>query len=187
MSTILSLLQGKPLEIAVSQSFRDGNVDFEWRRGALWTAKAKDLWKPFGGVSQEDVDHMKSRVVEFFLEVAVGKLKDVNPCAIHMSRWIRERCTSHDAHALVQAPLNDVALVQLPLVVAKVPGLDALLAAARLPDYVSRRFEEELLDLGAVSMSEVSPQDLAQLPLWPQLKVLEQRRLLKAWQEHNGA
>jgi len=186
VSTILSLLQGKPLEIAVSQAFRDGNVDFEWRRGALWTAKAKDLWKPYGEVSQEDVDHMKSRVDLFSLEVPVGKLKDIGPCEIHMSRWIFERCAAHDANALVHAPLPGAA-VQLPVAGPKVPGLDVLLSAARLPDYVEKGFEEELLDLGAVSISEVTPQDLAQLPLWPQLKVLEQRRLMKAWQEHSGA
>ena len=42
VATMLSLFQGSPFEVQVSQSFHDGNIDCEWRRGAIWTAKACD-------------------------------------------------------------------------------------------------------------------------------------------------
>ena len=63
VSAFLSLFQGQPLEAQVSQAFNDGNVDFEWHRGCLMTAKADGLWTPLGAVSQEDIRHMQSRVV----------------------------------------------------------------------------------------------------------------------------
>eukprot|EP00973_Karenia_brevis_P081505 11297974-Karenia_brevis.AAC.1 len=46
VATFLSLFTGQPFEVQMSQSFNDGNADFEWRRGAVMTAKEKDLWLP---------------------------------------------------------------------------------------------------------------------------------------------
>ena len=39
VSTFLSLFQGQPFEVQLSQAFNDGNVDFQWRRGCVLTAK----------------------------------------------------------------------------------------------------------------------------------------------------
>ena len=46
----------------VAQGFHDGNVDFEWRHGAVLTAKAKGLWTCKGDVTAEDIAHMKNRL-----------------------------------------------------------------------------------------------------------------------------
>ena len=35
VTTFLSLFQGQPFEVQVSQSFNDGNIDFEWHRGCV--------------------------------------------------------------------------------------------------------------------------------------------------------
>ena len=44
VNTFLSLFQGQPIEVAVSQSFHDGNVDACWNRGVAMTAKLEGLW-----------------------------------------------------------------------------------------------------------------------------------------------
>ena len=54
VTTFLSLFQGQPFEVQMSQSFNDGNTDFEWHKGCVLTGKAKDLWKPLPGVDEED-------------------------------------------------------------------------------------------------------------------------------------
>eukprot|EP00439_Symbiodinium_sp_Y106_P057281 s3165_g8.t1 len=43
VTAFLSLFQGRPLEVQVSQAFNDGNVDFEWHRGCVMTAKSEGL------------------------------------------------------------------------------------------------------------------------------------------------
>ena len=65
VTTFLSLFQGQPFEVQMSQAFNDGNTDFEWHRGCVLTGKAKDLWKPLPGVDEEDIKHMKSRLLIF--------------------------------------------------------------------------------------------------------------------------
>ena len=72
VTTFLSLFQGQPFEVQVSQAFNDGNVDFEWRRGGVLTAKAEKLWVPYGKVTEEDVRHMQSRVTVFQSTAKVG-------------------------------------------------------------------------------------------------------------------
>ena len=86
VTTMLSLCQGAPFEVQVSQSFNDGNVDFEWRRGAVWTAKANGLWTPSGDVTPEDVEHIQSRVDQHLVTATVKTLKATPPCAICMSQ-----------------------------------------------------------------------------------------------------
>ena len=39
VATFLSLFEGHPFEVNSSQSFSDGNIDFEWRHGGVKTAK----------------------------------------------------------------------------------------------------------------------------------------------------
>ena len=48
VSTVLSLYNGLPFEVQVSQSFHDGNPDFWWDRGAVVTAPEEGLWDPKG-------------------------------------------------------------------------------------------------------------------------------------------
>jgi hypothetical protein len=96
-TTFLSLFQGQPFEVAVSQSFSDGNVDFEWRRGALMTAKEQGLWKVMAPVTQEDVLHMQSRVEVFRCTAQVAKLKTTDACPCCMAKWICAGATAHDA------------------------------------------------------------------------------------------
>ena len=62
---MLKLFGGQFLEVQVSQSFHDGNLDCRWRRGVAITSKLKGLWDPRGPVSQEDISHLQNRVEQF--------------------------------------------------------------------------------------------------------------------------
>ena len=95
VASFLSLFIGKPTEVQVSQSFNDGNADVQWRRGAVFTAKSEGLWNPTHRVSAEDVRHLKNRVELFKFTSTIDALRDVEPCASCMSRWILN--ISHDA------------------------------------------------------------------------------------------
>ena len=94
--TFLSLFTGHPFEVQVSQSHNDGNVDFEWRRGAVMTAKEEGLWEPYGNVSQEDVNHMKSRAHVFTARAKIPKLADTAMCPRCMCLWIRDGAAEQD-------------------------------------------------------------------------------------------
>ena len=97
VATFLSLATGLPFEVQVPQSFHDGNVDFEWRRGAVMTAKEEGLWTPHGSVTEEDVRHMQSRFETFRCSAQVGSLRDIRPCPQCMATWITDACSAHDA------------------------------------------------------------------------------------------
>ena len=80
-TTLCKLLSGQWLEVAVSQSFQNGNSDIRWTQGIVITAKAKDLWKPTGHVSAEDIRHLQNRVEQFTATATItGKLKDFPLC-----------------------------------------------------------------------------------------------------------
>ena len=88
VASFFSLFIGQMLEVQVSQSFSDGNVDVQWQRGAVFTAKEVGLWDPTPKVSAEDVRHLKNRVELFRFTHTIVALRDVESCAGCMARWI---------------------------------------------------------------------------------------------------
>jgi hypothetical protein len=103
--TFLKLLGGQYLEVAVSQSFNNGNADLRWRRGVVMTAKADGLWDRLGQVTAEDVRHMQSRVVQFtaVAQLPSESLRQVSPCATSWARWL---CETASAAAAGSVPRN---------------------------------------------------------------------------------
>jgi len=97
-----------PFEVQVSQSFNDGNIDFELRRGAVVTAKEEGLWTATSRVMDKDVRPIQSRFEVFRCTAVVPKMKDVDPCPCHMARWIRDGAAAHDARAALQPVLPTV-------------------------------------------------------------------------------
>ena len=199
--TLLSLFQGQPFEVQVSQSFNDGNIDFEWRRGAVVTAKEEGLWTPSRDVSAEDVRHLQSRFQVFRVSVQVPCLRATSPCAIHMARWICDAAMASDTRQLVQRPLplaapgpmaggTHLPPQQRQLVPASaqiagsstpgVEGMATLILATRIAPSVATAVEQELAEMGAVHVRELPAAEWPQLHAWAQLKPLEQRRIL-AW------
>ena len=70
----------------VSQSFNDGNVDFEWRRGAVVTAPEEGLWDDWGNVTPEDIRHVQNRFDKFLCRAVVRKLKDSDACDVQFMK-----------------------------------------------------------------------------------------------------
>ena len=118
---------------------------------------------------------MQSRVDRYTLTAQIKKLKRTAPCAIHQAKWIRDRAVAHDANAVLRPPPMAPALP-----VHGIEGLDSVLALARLPAEMEQMLEQQLSDLGAVSVKEVVQGDLVALPMWVSMRPLQQRRLLGA-------
>jgi hypothetical protein len=189
VATFLSLFTGQPFEVQMSQSFNDGNEDFEWRRGCVMTAKEKDLWKPMGPVDAEDVEHMKSRVDIFPCRAKLKNLKDTSVCPHCMCRWIYEAAVSHDSRVALQPPLPLASgLGQAPAQAQPdgpqqddvIDGFEHLLQAARLPQAGAQRLHEELRLLGAVHVCELTLSDWHGCNAFMSLRPLEQKRLVNA-------
>ena len=199
VATFLSLFTGHPFEVQVSQSFNDGNPDAQWNRGAVMTAKEAGLWEPKGAVSAEDVRHMQSRVQVFPARaLPTTTMRDACPCPACMCRWIREAAAQADMGELVRpAPaafrpppavlpvadgaraLPGAATAAQAAAANNVNGLDDLAVRAALPPEAVGALRVELVELGAVSVGELSEDDWRGLRAWATLKHFQQRRLLK--------
>ena len=179
VTTFLSLFQGQPFEVQVSQSFNDGNVDFEWHRGCVLTAKAASLWQPMPGVDDEDIRHMKSRLLLFHCNATIKSLKDTMPCPTCMCKWIVDAATKHDSRAVLAPGPPQVQVGDLA-------GMAELAEAAKLPFAKRSILESQIIAMGAVHVKELVPADWESLPAFGQLLPFEQRRLLAALpKDHN--
>lgn len=177
VATFLSLFIGKHVEIQASQSFSDGNPDVKWNRGVVFTAKKRGLWDETSRVSSEDIRHIRNRVEEFeFTAVISGILKDVEPCAPCMAKWISEKAAAWDAsRALMSsAPAPPVQSNE------SVVGFDALVEVAKIPAIAAGQVFKDVVALGAADVVELTQSDWQGLPSWHALRPLEQRRLLTA-------
>ncbi|CAK0900396.1 unnamed protein product, partial [Prorocentrum cordatum] len=74
----------------------DGNIDFKWRRGAAMTAKEDELWKPAKWATEEDIGHMKNRVLVFIARARIPRITDTHKCARCVCRWIRDAASAAD-------------------------------------------------------------------------------------------
>ena len=180
VATSLSLFMGKDVEIQVSQSFNDGNLDVRWNRGVVFTAKEEGLWQPTARVSAEDVRHLRNRVEEFRFTEVVPELKDVESCAPCMARWIlkfsEEVPPVAAACAAVTLPTSTSAVASH----SAVAGFGAAMASAKLPAAVADALFDDILAAGAVDVSELSRDDWPKLPSWSKLRPLEVRRFVAA-------
>ena len=167
-----------------SQSFTDGNIDFEWRRGAVMTAKEDELWKPAKWATEEDIGHMKNRVLVFMARARIPRITDTHKCARCMCRWIRDAASAADCDVGLRAPLAPPA--PSSSAAPGVCGLGALCAAARLPEDASSALLVDLLAMGAVDVRELGGREWQSLAAWARLKPLERRRLESVLQEGAG-
>jgi hypothetical protein len=183
VAAFLSLFIGKHAEIQVSQSFNDGNLDVQWKRGVVFTAKLEGLWQPASRVTAEEVRHLRNRVEEFHVHAVLGDggLKEVETCAPCMARWICKYSDEFDATPLrLSAPALRPAATGSLAAFAAVEGFADLATAARLADGTAAELFEQVLNMGAVHVAELRASDWEQLPRWASLRVLERRRLVQA-------
>ena len=111
VDTFLSLFQGQPIEVAVSQAFHDGNEDVAWRRVAAMTAELDGLWDRLGGVDREDIRHMQSRVQQFVArhQLCQRQFLDVPKCKESFAYWLLRDAAAFAArrHRQPHGPAGD--------------------------------------------------------------------------------
>ena len=180
VTTFKKAFGGKYFEIQVPKNWSDGNVDFKWNRGAIFTNKEDGLWDPVRGVSQEDIKHLKARVELFsltyqFVQPGQSAPGDVVPeCRCCFAKWLVEACAAYDASQGLQANPLPVGPVDSP-----VTDLSLFLERAQVPSRLSTAISADVIALGATNVIELTQADWEHLPSWPLLKVLERRRILQ--------
>ena len=179
VGTFKKAFGGKYFEIQVPKNWHDGNKDFKWNRGVVFTNKEEGLWNPTSKVSEEDVKHMTSRVEQFRFThqfVAPGGQPSgsgVSGCGIHLAKWIVDACAAFDVAQ---------GITVLPIAAREdennVLNLSLFLERVKLPRRVHSSITLDVVALGAIDVQELSQEDWAELPSWSLLKPMERRRLL---------
>lgn len=183
VTTFKKAFGGQFFEVQVTQSLNNGNKDFRWKQGAVFTNKEEGLWCTTERVSAEDVRHIKSRVEIFrfthqlFPPGAAPPRGSVPQCRHHLAKWLVLAATAFDAaQGLMQLP---PAASQSDAGHATVESLNQFLVAAKLPTAAREALAEDVVATGAVHVEELSRPDWEQLPSWMSLKPLERRRVLQ--------
>ena len=171
-SQFLKAFNGQLFEVQLNQRTNDGNKPFRWNRGAVFTAKEKELWTLREGITAEDVTHIKSRVQMFRCSgQIVLRPGGVPKCAHCMAKWVCDGAARHDANAvLTPAPSG-----RLP---GSVHGMQELLEAASIPVSAREAVHQEVLGMGAIDVRELGRPDWESLQAWGGLREMERRRLL---------
>ena len=188
-TTFKKAFGGQYFEIQVTQSLNDGNQDFRWKQGAVFTNKEEGLWRTTENVSAEDLRHLKSRVEMFrfthqlFPEGEAPPRGNVEQCRHHLAKWIVTAATAFDAAQgmlPLPAPAGYYPCTQVDADESSSPvaDLEQFLKAAKLPVAAEAALAKDVVATGAVNVQELSKEDWEQLPSWVSLKPLERRRLL---------
>ena len=171
-SQFLKAFNGQLFEVQLNQRTNDGNKPFRWNRGAVFTAKEKELWKLREGVTAEDVTHIKNRVEIFRCSGQINlRPGGVPKCAHCMAKWVCDGAARHDANAVLTAAPSG----RIP---GAVHGLQELLEVASIPVSAREGLLQELLGMGAIDVRELGRPDWERLQTWGDLREMERRRLL---------
>ena len=184
-TTFKKAFGGQWFEIQRAQNWHDGNKDWRWQRGVVFTNKAEDLWRTTANVTAEDIRHIQSRVECFRFThrvVPAGarpRRGNVLACPLCMAKWIVAGAAEHDAGQIVAVmpPASSSGDDNIDAS-RHVAGLDELLRAAQLPPEAANMLAQDVLHAGAVHVQELSKHDWEDLPSWSILKPLERRRVL---------
>ena len=185
-TTFKKAFGGKYFEVQLAQNWHDGNDDFRWQRGVVFTNKALELWTPTENVSLEDINHMKSRVELFPFTYTVKRpgtvgVQDGEECAVHMARWIRDGAAAYDAAQVLEPgplPAAPGAPATASTGVAAVNDLVQFFDAAQVPTDVREALTRDVVAAGAVDVKELTRQDWENLESWQLLRPLQRRRVL---------
>ena len=140
----------KPFAMAI------GNVDFEWHRGCIMTAKADGLWTPSGSVSPEDI--RAHAVSSHSLCCHEHHLQTPGHTSVQKGVCVTgsvNRPNRHDAESALAAPL-----LQDPTRSAgdtsNIIGLESLAQQAHIPPGKLQQLRLDLLALGVVHVRELT-------------------------------
>ena len=131
--------------------------------------------------------HVQSRFEAFRFSATVKSCADVDPCDVHMRKWILEGAQAADAAAALRNSLPVVLPATSPQaerpgapVPAPVADLANLGQEARLPEETVSALHAELAALGVAHVAELEAGDWGSMAAFQSLQKFEQRRLPKA-------
>ena len=162
----------------VPQNAHDGNVDFRWSKGAVFTSKAQDIWAPQSSDTAEDVAHMQGRCDMFPCTGTIRRRRGGVPkCRHHLVLWIRDGGAAFDAQMALGGP-QPGRVAAAAGTSRGVTGLQAILEDASIPPASVAALAGEVEALGAVHVQELSRADWCGLHAWAKLREIERRRIL---------
>lgn len=186
VTTFKKAFGGQFFEVQMAQNWHDGNQDFRWQRGVVFTNKSESLWTPQANVSPEDVRHLQSRVELFYFTHQVvppgsrPSRGNIPQCRHHLAKWIRDSAAAFDAMQAMQPALGATASVDVAAGSgACVADLDDLMARASVPAASQAGIMRDVAASGAVHVQELTREDWEHLPSWQTLKPLERRRIMR--------
>ena len=183
VTTFKKAFGGKYFEVQRAQNWHDGNKDWRWQQGVVFTNKAEGLWRPKDSISMEDVRHIQSRVELFNCTHVVtrpGVPRNTIPeCRVHLARWIRDAAGAYDAAQIVQLLPGAAAVEPANAADDVVVELSRLLDTFKLPPAMREALAREIEATGALHVQELTRQDWEELPSWQSVRPLERRRVLK--------
>ena len=176
---------GQWFEIQRAQNWHDGNKDWRWRRGVVFTNKWEGLWRTTPTVTAEDIRHMQSRVEQFHFThqvVPPGRRPprgNIEPCHRHMAQWIVNGAAGFDAAQVVALmPPAGEAEAEGETSGESVAELAAFFESVKLPPRAVDVLSKDIVATGAVHVQELTREDWEGLPSWASLKPMERRRVL---------
>ena len=176
--TFCKAFNAQLFEVQVPQNAHDGNVDFRWTKGAVFTSKAKEIWTPRDGVTDEDVRHMCARCEMFPCTGAIRRRRGGVPkCRNHLALWVRDGAAAFDAQVALGGPQPGRATVGAGDSPA-VTGLRELLEGASIPPGAASALALEIEALGTIHVQELGQADWCGLHAWAALREMERRRIL---------
>ena len=132
------------METQVSQTFNNGNAEFQWKRGVVMPAKADGLWDPIPAlagmvpVTREDITHMQSRVHQFHATAPVPEsvVANVPNCRESFCRWLLVEAAEF-ASRHVERPLRELPGRAVPVLPLVQPGAGAGQELAARADHIA--------------------------------------------------
>ena len=116
---------------------------------------------------------MRNRIQEFRLSHTITTLQEVESCAPCMARWIM-KYSDEAAAGTVPRPFSHAGLVPPR---AAVCGFAEVMTAAKIGEATAQSLLSDVVELGAVDIAELTPEDWERLPSYTILRPLELRRL----------
>ena len=116
VTTFKKAFGGQCFEIQMPQNWHDGNQDFRWQQGVVFTNMEEDLWTPTENVKAEDIRHLQSLVEMFRFAHQLcrpgsrSSRGSIPQCRHHLAIWIRDDSAAFDASQALQPSLGDVAV-----------------------------------------------------------------------------
>lgn len=138
-----------------------------------------------GCVDAEDVEHMKSRVRMFSLKAKLRCLKDTSVCPHCMCKWIVEGAAAFDRRPALQVAPPSAAGVQPGQHHPpsrneeqgyNIIGFSELVRCSSLPAAVADSLSQDLRQMGAVHVCELTLEDWQGCLAIQSARPLEQRR-----------